>query len=169
MSETKIILVGGKFQLSDESKDFSEHSSHFKCFIVETIAVPLHFADQIPLIHEVLRVHAFGNNGDLTIRRDEGTIYWRYVGDEIKDFGGNLYPYALKLGYERKSLLWGANPRESDGKRYEGRVGGAKLNYPINSNSEAQAELIAREVFDETTHEVVAIWTQEIRLHKEEK
>lgn len=167
MSETTIILVGGKFQLSDKPKNFREHNSHFEYFIVETIAEPLHFADQIPSIHEVLRIHAFGKDGDLTLRRDENTIYWRYTGYEIKGLDGNRYPRALKLGYEHKSLLWGANPRESDGNRYEGRVGGAKLNYPVDS--EAQAELIAYEVIDETTQEVVAIWTQEIKLHKEEK
>ncbi len=33
---------------------------------------------------DVMRLHAFGKKGDLTIRRDDEAIYWRYVGVRVQ-------------------------------------------------------------------------------------
>ena len=118
----------------------------------------------------VLRFHAFGNGGDLLIRRDEDRIFWRFVGYEsvFSQLGlnkGTSYPKPLIVSEEvEHSLLWGKFD-ERLGYWQENRVGKAQLAYPFAHPAE-RVEIRACRVLDASTLETVAYWTYALAEHQ---
>lgn len=122
----------------------------------------------------VLRLHAFGEGGDLLIRRDESHIFWRFVGyqgvfDQLKLTDGTPYPEPFSVSDEdERSLLWGAYWGQDDAGQHhwqENRVGKAQLTYPFPKPAE-RVEIRACRVRDDNTHETVAYWTYTLVAHQ---
>lgn len=121
----------------------------------------------------VLRLHAFGNGGDLLIRRDEDRVFWRFVGynqvfNQLGLANGTPYPHPLKINDEDvRSLLWGAYWGQDDlGQHHwqENRVGKARLAYPFPESVE-RVEIRACCVLD-TSNQTVAYWTYTLVAHQ---
>jgi hypothetical protein len=125
----------------------------------------------------VLRFHAFGNGGDLLIRRDEDRIFWRFVGynkvfNQLGLTSETPYPEILEIKDEDvRSLLWGAYWGQDDSGQHhwqENRVGKAQLTYPFPEPAE-RVEIRACRVLDTNTRETVAYWTYDLAEHQPQK
>lgn len=117
----------------------------------------------------LLRLNIFGESGDLLLRRDEELVLWRYVGLAIPDTAvhdGEAYPSTLHFDADenQSALLWGeyTPARES---WYEGRVGKAKLDYPVAATKAGQRVLSRAHVVRDSDNQIVAYWTYNLEIH----
>lgn len=179
-SNESIVLYGGQ---GDVFASVSFPADDMPYMMLETSESGIQFGATaryyFTLEHTILRLHAFGEGGDLLIRRDEGEdrVFWRFVGkqsvfDTLK-LSGEKYPQPLRYDDNEieRSLLWGKYDDEDQkaGRkhRYEARMGGAKLNYPDVPLEWSRVEIHARCVIDES-NQIVAYWTYELASHSQE-
>ena len=85
------------------------------------------------------RARLFGDDGDLTLRRDGDRVFWSFVGKAAPPVEGGVsfwekVPDARLRRWERTVLVWGEQQKRSSGTRpigwHEDRVGWADLRYP---------------------------------------
>lgn len=180
----RIVLIGGQWTVAETSERLVAFPFlNMPYCIAQTLEQPTRFRDDSPevwLAEGLLRLHAFGAGGDLTVRRDEDRCYWRFVGREEsrggltgKEFSGELTirdeDDAL---LEPKALLYGKYL--DDGQWQENVVGGANLNYPHEPVERVMihAHAILGSV-DKGNHKgevnVVAYWTYKLDTYKPEQ
>lgn len=159
----KIILMGGKWSDTTALENFAFTGLQYR--IVHTLEQATTFRTDDPSVwlnEGVLRLHAFGDDGDLTVRRDEDTFYWRFVGkaDAAGGLKGAVHPGDLKIddGERYKALLYG----EFDSKRgrwYDNIVGSADLAYPVDQSAARVMSYAYAVTHDDET---VAFWTHKL-------
>lgn len=118
-NRTTLDLLGGKvaereFEAFLKNWKFLFTADHY--LLCETYLEGMSFGEaeypKNPL--NIMRLHVFGTNGDLTIRRDDEAIYWRYVGslvprplpESAKDYWDTSGTNGL-IGETVDALLWG--------------------------------------------------------------
>lgn len=122
----------------------------------------------------ILRLHLFGEGGDLLLRHDEDRIYWRFVGErgmyERLGLHGKLFPRNLQQGKQVTSLLWGQCQYDENKQpyRYEGRMGKASLNYPLVPAESERVEIHALEIIDDMGA-IVTHWTFGLGAYQEQE
>jgi|GEM_PF-6508619 len=137
-----IILRGGKWnspqEMKDALKDFKGQNMDF--VILQTVEDGLSFNARSALSGDwleetIIRLHWFGEGGDLTVRRDGNVFYWRYVSEDTTgdSLYGELYPANLVANTElQQAMLWGRYQGKPDDVHtwQEDIVGKAELTYP---------------------------------------
>lgn len=176
-----LALVGGWLHLSENAHELTDFLSAFDFaglnmpyWMIETFNEGFQFNPDVPLtelIPSLMRLHCFGMGGDLTIRRDENRVHWRYVGTPFEGLPeGSDYWTAnnvteLYMGDEMTALLWG----EYDTVRkrwYENRVGAATLTYPVPETNRVIIRAIP--LIDEDNDTTAAIWTYALESYSAE-
>jgi hypothetical protein len=166
-----VVLVGGQ-GIDANSLALTAVAQQMQYLIVDTIEDGLSFMSTTvytPTGLTVMRLNAFGSGGDLLIRRDESTVYWRFVGNrsvfEKLSLTGDEYPAPLSLQGNEQALLWG----EFDASRnrwYDNRVGKAALTYPGVTGE--RIEVLAHRVIDNSGR-IVAYWTYALQARTQRK
>lgn len=163
-----MVLHGGQFE-QQYTLDFLQlwDFTVMPIFMVDTIAkgMQLTSLDQLEPNMQFMRLHAFGEGGDLQLRNDAGMVYWRFVGQAqhapLPDqSGARDYGKHLERGRALESLLWGKFDEEL-GEYHEDRVGKAKLSYPVQGSGQ-RVMLHAHEIVNEAS-EVMAVWTHKLQ------
>lgn len=166
-----VVLRGGKW--SDTATLATFQFQHMPYCIVQTVKQPTQFRYDKPEIwlkEDLLRLHAFGDGGDLTVRRDGDRYYWRFVGTEASAAGlaGEPFPHPVQIDpeQEQKALLYGVN--KGGGQFQENIVGGANLNYPQALQNADRVMIHAHAVTAADGLEVVAYWTYKLDTYEPE-
>lgn len=95
---------------------------------------------QESLLNSIQRVRIFGIKGDLNIRKDGSSIFWRFIGDEKppENYNQNNFwinhPNQEFFTTDEEAFLWGTYNPESHRWR-SNKVGKADLNYPVQEFS----------------------------------
>jgi hypothetical protein len=168
-SNDSVVLYGGQ---GDVLASLELPAEDMPYLMLETAEYGIQFGETSEYTYhsdwDVLRLHVFGEGGDLMIRCDELRTFWRFVGDQsvfdkIGLANGTPYPEPLSVSEEdERSLLWGAYNQELRSWQ-EDRVGKGRLKYPFPEGVE-RVEIRARRVFDKS--ETVAYWTYTLVAHQ---
>lgn len=166
---TEIKLHGGRFDYPDTANFLAQWQfTELPYLIAETVHDGIQFTTMPAQLElgetKVLRLHCFGPGGDLQLRHDAGSVYWRFVGLASVPPAPNttqaqVYNEPLHSRETLKSMLWGVYD-DKLGRRYEARVGQATLDYPRVAESE-RAMLTALEIVNDAG-DIMAIWTTSI-------
>lgn len=105
--------------------------------------------------HLLERGRLFGEDGDLTLRRDGERFRWWFVGKPavvpesmqrdiaVSNFWQS-HPSTTLSAIEQSAILWGSHRGNNQNKApywYDDRVGWAKLTYPVTQNGKAARHL----------------------------
>lgn len=156
-----IVLWGGPFPESDTMIFLQGWNFDTMPYtILETITQPVQFIETSHVYEtniDLVRLHVFGDGGDLTVRRDGRDFYWRYVGyvQPTQPVNCEVFQRSLSLGSTITTMLWGRWNQEKQIWQ-ENRVGKALLEYPHIADAE-RVQLTSVEVY--AGKELVAIWT----------
>lgn len=175
MNDT-IVLIGGQWSAAEPLNTLANFRFlDMPYWIVQTLEQATRFRDDATgnwLAEGLLRLHAFGAGGDLTVRRDEDRYYWRFVGHAESAGGlqGEAYPGELWKddAQHQQALLYGKY--EGDGQWQENIVGSAFLNYPhepverVMIHAHAIVGPVAKDEVD-----VVAYWTYKLDTYVPEQ
>jgi len=120
------------------------------------------------------RARIFGEDGDLSLRRDGDRVLWHFVGRfEPPDLGGTRFSWdklsdAKLRRRERTALLWGKQKdRTSEEDPYcwqEDRVGRATLEYPLHCRAE---RLALRYTEFSDGGQVAFVWWKDLTSHEQ--
>jgi len=175
-SNDQIVLYGGQGDIFASLKLSDETMPYLMCETAE-FGIEFGHSGDYDLIRNLLimRLHAFGEGGDLLIRRDEGKVFWRFIGKQavynaLSLSNGEKYTCngqeTLQKGDDEYSLLWGVYQGKDKLGRLrwqEDRVGKAPLTYPV-SDPMKRVEIHAWQVLD-AKKEIVAYWTYKLAPH----
>lgn len=179
-SNDPIVLYGGQGDIFASLKLSDDTMPYLMCETAE-FGIEFGHSGDYDLIRNLLimRLHAFGEGGDLLIRRDESKVFWRFIGKQavynaLSLSNGKKYTCdgqeTLQKGDDECSLLWGKYDEEDKkakrNERYEARMGKAKLNYPDVPLDWNRVEIHAWQVLD-AKKEIVAYWTYKLAPHPE--
>jgi hypothetical protein len=116
----------------------------------------------------ILRLHVFGEGGDLKLRRDGHRLLWTYIGFEQPDIKGRDFwaeNRASELVEDAElltALLWGRYD-DSLGYWYDDRVRGAGDRLVYLDNPAPQVVSVTARLRDATTGQTVAYWTRALQ------
>jgi hypothetical protein len=170
---SNLTLIGGEIALADLRDFLAEwHAALAFEYIIHETVDGINFLSQDQFNRDavetmnLLRHNAFGEMGDLNLRRDSQRILWRYVGNPSfpTTFERRNYGTPLEKGTPVSSLLWGK--ALANGQHFEERVAKGKLAYPTVVDVDKKAVLKAYPVTDTTTAQVVAYWNFALDQYK---